>query len=81
MHISVIANKVYAPGYHVTVGQCCFEAWTTWRRENSSTYRDSNSDPWVVQPVASPYTDYAIPAPLRMNNVLKLFIPQNRLCI
>jgi hypothetical protein len=32
---------------------------TTWRRENSLTYRGSNSDPSVVQPVASRYTDYA----------------------
>jgi hypothetical protein len=32
--------------------------WTTWRRENSWPYRNSNSDPQVVQP------DYAIPAPL-----------------
>jgi hypothetical protein len=31
--------------------------------ENSWPYRDSNSDPSVVQPVASRYTDYAIPAP------------------
>jgi hypothetical protein len=37
--------------------------WTTWRKENSLPYRDSNSDPSVVQPVASRYTDYAIPAP------------------
>jgi hypothetical protein len=37
--------------------------WTIWRRENSWPYRDSNSDPSVVQPVASRYTDYAIPAP------------------
>jgi hypothetical protein len=29
--------------------------------ENSWTYRDSNSDLLVVQPVASHYTDYAIP--------------------
>jgi hypothetical protein len=35
--------------------------WTTWRRENSLPYRDSNLDPSVVQPVASRYTDYATP--------------------
>jgi hypothetical protein len=34
-----------------------------WRRENSRPYRDSKSDPSVVQSVASRYTDYAIPAP------------------
>jgi hypothetical protein len=37
--------------------------WTTWRRENSWPDRDSNSDPSVVQPAASRYTDYTIPAP------------------
>jgi hypothetical protein len=30
-------------------------------KEISSLYRDSNSEPSVVQPVASVYTDYAIP--------------------
>jgi hypothetical protein len=35
-----------------------------WRRDNSWLCQDSNSDPSVVQPVASRYTDYAIPAPL-----------------
>jgi hypothetical protein len=34
-----------------------------WRRENSWPHWDSNSDPSVVQPVASRYTDWAIPAP------------------
>jgi hypothetical protein len=29
-------------------------------RDNSSPYRDSNSDPSVVQPIASRYTYYAI---------------------
>jgi hypothetical protein len=36
--------------------------WTTWRRENSWPYWDSSSDPSVVQPVASRYTDCVIPA-------------------
>jgi hypothetical protein len=31
-------------------------------REKSWSYRDSNSDPSVVHPVASRYTDCAIPA-------------------
>jgi hypothetical protein len=35
--------------------------WPTWRRENCCLYRDSNSDPFAVQPVASHYTDCAIP--------------------
>jgi hypothetical protein len=34
--------------------------WTTWRRENAWPYRDSNSDPSFVQPVASRYTDYSL---------------------
>jgi hypothetical protein len=37
--------------------------WTTWRRENSWPYQNSNSDPSADQPVASRYTDWAIPAP------------------
>jgi hypothetical protein len=39
--------------------------WTTWRSENSWPYLDSNSDPPVIQPIASCYTDCAIPAPTR----------------
>jgi hypothetical protein len=37
--------------------------WTKWRIEHFWPYRDSNSDPSVVQPVASRYTDCTIPAP------------------
>jgi hypothetical protein len=36
--------------------------WTTWRSNNSWPYRDSNLNLSVVQPVASRYTDCAIPA-------------------
>jgi hypothetical protein len=37
--------------------------WTTWRTENSCPHRDLNSDPSVVQAVASRYNNCAIPAP------------------
>jgi hypothetical protein len=38
-------------------------ARTTWKRENSWSYRDSNSYLCVVQAVASRYTDWANPTP------------------
>jgi hypothetical protein len=38
------------------------EPVSTWRREKSRPYRDSNSDPSAVQPVANHYTDCAIRA-------------------
>jgi hypothetical protein len=34
--------------------------------EKSCPYRDSNADPSAVQPIASRYIDYAIPAPIGM---------------
>jgi hypothetical protein len=37
--------------------------WTTLGTENSYPHRDLNSNPSVVQPVASRYTDCSIPAP------------------
>jgi hypothetical protein len=48
--------------------------WMTWRRENSWPYRDSKSDPSVVQPVASRYTDWAIPAPTHLH-----LVPRSRM--
>jgi hypothetical protein len=37
--------------------------WTTSRGEKSCPYQDRNSDPSTVKPVASQYTDWAIPPP------------------
>jgi hypothetical protein len=48
--------------------------WKTWRSENSYHHWDLNSDPSVVQPVASRYTGYAIPAPIRYQEEQKIFI-------
>jgi hypothetical protein len=45
---------------------------TTWRRERSFPYRDSNSNPSVVQPVASRYTECAITVPLYVVVVTKM---------
>jgi hypothetical protein len=39
----------------IRVGWTPEPIWTTWRSENSCPYRDSNSDPLIVQPVASRY--------------------------
>jgi hypothetical protein len=44
-------------------------AWTTWRREISWPYQDSNFYSSVIHPVASRYTDYAIPAPVAKQRV------------
>jgi hypothetical protein len=51
--------------------------WTSWRGENSWPYRDSNSDPSIVQPVASRYTDYAILAPTYRGNYEFKLISRN----
>jgi hypothetical protein len=45
-----------------------------WRRENSWPYRESNSDPSVIQSVASRYPDYVIPAPECINTVTAIII-------
>jgi hypothetical protein len=69
--------------------------WTIWRRENSSSYWDSNSDPSVVQSVVSRYTDYAIPTTpmdwyylhikpslyLSLQNVRNYYIPPSLLLL
>jgi hypothetical protein len=42
--------------------------WRVWRK--FLTLQDSNSDPSVVQPAASRYTDYAIPVPLEVVRII-----------
>jgi hypothetical protein len=42
-------------------------------KKNSCPYRDMNSDPSVVQPVASRYTDCAIPAPNIEHVIIKKY--------
>jgi hypothetical protein len=49
--------------------------WTLWRREHCWPYWDLNSDTSVFQPVASRYTDYAIPAPSRKCEILDVSQP------
>jgi hypothetical protein len=46
-----------------------YPVWKIWRRENSWPYRDSNSVPSLIQPVASRYTDCAIPALIYYNSI------------
>jgi hypothetical protein len=62
-----------APGTHwIEVGWTPEPVWTTWRRENSWPYRDSKSNPSVVQPVASlryPGSQYS------QRIILKYYLP------
>jgi hypothetical protein len=55
--------------------------WTTWRRENSWPYRNLNSEPSVVQSVASRYTFYAIPATLLMSWYIASRLSRFSLCL
>jgi hypothetical protein len=62
-----------APGTHWIGGGWAPEpVRTMWRRENSWPYRDSNSDPSVVQPIASCYINYAIQVGLKLNGTYQL---------
>jgi hypothetical protein len=54
--------------------------WTTWKGEKSCPFRDSNSVPWAAQPVASHYTDWAIPD-ASMGTMANLNTSRVELCI
>jgi hypothetical protein len=54
------------------VGWTSEPVWTIWRSENSYPRRDLNPDPSIAQPVASRYSEYAIPALTYLLTYLKL---------
>jgi hypothetical protein len=54
--------------------------WTTWRRENSWPYLDSNSDPLAVQPVARRYTDCVLLASIIIIIIISTTIPGRAYC-
>jgi hypothetical protein len=60
LHVRPLYPRGKSPQYPLYRGP--EPVWMMLRKENSWPYRDSNSDPSVVQPVAGRYTDYAIPA-------------------
>jgi hypothetical protein len=70
-HLLEVSGQIHAPAAlplgkepPVPIGEeggwATEPVWTTWRRQNCWSYRDSNSDPSVGQSIASSYTDYAI---------------------
>jgi hypothetical protein len=61
-HLHAYAALPLGEEHQVPIGQEVGS--TTWRSENSWSYWDSNSDPSVVQPVTTRYTDYATVVPL-----------------
>jgi hypothetical protein len=60
----------WAPGTHWIGNWGGPQKWRWRHGENSWHYRDSNSDPSVVQPVASRYTCYVIPAHIKHVNYI-----------
>jgi hypothetical protein len=66
--ISALAGQLHSPaaltpGKELPIRIGYEVGWTPRRGEKSSPYRDSNSDPSAIQPVASRYINYTIPAP------------------
>jgi hypothetical protein len=59
---SVLAGGAWSPSSH---GRFTPGMWTTWRRENSWPYWDSNSDPSAVQTLASRYPVSSFPKEIR----------------
>jgi hypothetical protein len=72
--VSFTTRSLYSRGKRIRqeAGWAPEPIWTTWRRENYCPHRDLNSDPSVVQPVASRYTDCAIPAPPYINSQIQI---------
>jgi predicted membrane protein len=70
--LRLLYRRVRAPSTPWIGALCAPEpVSTTWRKDNFWEYRDLNSDPSVVEPIATRYTECAIPASTRASIAIR----------